>query len=532
MKVRIESKAKTTPRGGTKPTQRQVERSVGRDEPVQTRTRRAAAKNKPNMGEEIPVVPGQAIDYSLNIRSKPPMYSYPKRPLISSVQRGAPTPTPTLITRDRTDMTISGAMSPFGCCNFFDPCTNDVFALHYSPAYGGIPTLLDWFNFTVGTECVKTFEYITYAGGAGLSTAGADPSSALSDPCADPLGIEWGICKNTIEGFGRYGNKGPVREIVRPERYCVSSPQVRLDGQPVTSEYEFDLRMIMDTVYGDLLRDVIVGSGTGGEMVGLQGQVKTGYDCEMLDSKVVEWNGNGMNGGAGTTVNDVGIADTWGIIDILLDFVRYARTRISWSPLLKNQQMRLGDMILVMPNHLISCILDAYTCWSVCAGRQYNETNLNTYEARQFRDRLEGGLFGFGQITLGGLAIPLLAQDHGLLNADGTGDIYFLTGGVGNQRLWQGEFLSAGSAASTYPALFAGSGFRQLDGGRVLVKTSTDNLCIETKAWTFVRTFTKAPHLNMVIQNAACGNVFGPLSADPYLASLYPNGGSFGAATC
>jgi hypothetical protein len=56
-------------------------------------------------------------------------------------------------------------------------------------------------------------------------------------------------------------------------------------------------------------------------------------------------------------------------------------------------------------------VLDAYTCWSVCPGRQYNETNLNTYEARTFRTELNGGPYGFGQITLDGDVIPIMGYD-------------------------------------------------------------------------------------------------------------------------
>src|SRR3970282_1339750 len=99
------------------------------------------------------------------------------------------------------------------------------------------------------------------------------------------------------------------------------------------------------------------------------------------------------------SVNYTGGAD---IVDMLLALYRRYKQRIMWSPMLANQDVREGQVVLVLPQFLTECLLDKYTCGSVCAGRQYNEANLQTFEARTFRDRLMGGLFGAGMITLDG----------------------------------------------------------------------------------------------------------------------------------
>ena len=129
-------------------------------------------------------------------------------------------------------MTLSGVVTPFGCCNFFDACTDDIMRL----SYGGAFPLLDWMGFNVSDECYRTVEFMSFNQPADGTSAGY-----IADPCADPNGVETGFCKLTIEDFGRYGRMGPVRTIMKPERYCQTSPRRRLDGTIITSEQEWDM---------------------------------------------------------------------------------------------------------------------------------------------------------------------------------------------------------------------------------------------------------------------------------------------------
>ena len=414
--------------------------------------------------------------------------------------------------RDRTNMSVSSVVTPFGCCNFFDNCTDDIMRL----SYGGAFPLLDWMGFNVTDVCYKTVEFMSFNR---PEYNGSATGGYISDPCADPNGIETGFCKLTIEDFGRYGRMGPTRTIMKPERYCQSSPRRRLDGSVISTEQEWDMTFALDQLVVDVKKHVITGNATtAGQFDGLERLVKTGYDCTMLDSIVINWNGNPMSGGAGITWNGAAVAATYNFIDVLLAAYRRVKQRISWAPVLAPQAINTGDMIIVLPYSMIDCLLDHYTCWSVCDGSQYNEVALQSYEARAFRNGLLGGMFGAGQITLDGQLIPILGYDWDLIKGPKTGDIYFLTGSVGAIRVWEGEHLSAAAAASQYND----HGFFSTDGGRVLGKVDVDNECMELKLWMHPRIFLRAPFLQIRFQSVQCDKPGGFISPDPTETSFYP----------
>lgn len=428
-------------------------------------------------------------------------------------------------------LTLDTHASPFsGACNFFDRCTDEIMSLHY----GGALTLLDWMGWEVSNEYRRVVEFIAYVR---PEYSGGNPTSgALSNACADPNGIEFGTAKLDVEDFGRYGRSGPTRDMMKPERYCMTDPVRRLDGSVVTSEREWDLRFIIDVLLQDVRRDLVTGnSSNAGEFGGLEEWVSTIYtgpNADMLQSLVINWNGNAMSGGAGITWNGTALASTLSLIDVLLPAFRNIRSRIMWARQLANQSLALGDMILVLPTFLVQCLLDHYTCWSVCEGSQYSPVNLEQREARSFRNRLvaadnPANLFGHGYITLDNVTIPLLAYDWGTIKGPTTGDIFFLTGAVGSARIWEGEHLSAAAAASAYETL----GYFQSDGGRILGSTVVENECSKMKAWIHPRLFCRAPWAQIRIQNVKCDTPGGPLSPDPTEASFFPID-SFSAAEC
>lgn len=419
-------------------------------------------------------------------------------------------------------LTVSSMATPFGCCNFFDVCTDEIMSLHY----GGRLPLLDWMNFHVSDVCLQELEFISYV--RPERSQGNPTYGHIADPCDDPNGIEIGSCKITLEDFGRYGRVGPTREMMKPKQYCVSSPRVRLDGTPVTDEREWDMRFAMDTMIGDIATDIVTGSTlVAGQFDGLERLVKTGYDCSILDSIVVDWNGNPMTGGAGITWNGNAIAATYNFVDVLLSAIRRINQRISWSPLLRTQQSMVGDMILLLPSFMANCLLDHYTCWSVCDGSQYNEVQLQAYESRVFRNNLLGGMFGHGRIFVDGFEIPLLKYDFGTIKGPTTGDIYLLTGRLGGVQMWDAQHLSAATAASMY----GNQGYFSTDGGRVLGLYETENLCTQLKLWMHPRMWCGAPWAQIRFQDVVCRDPMGPLSPDPDETSFYPLT-SFDPAEC
>lgn len=301
----------------------------------------------------------------------------------------------------------SDAATPFGCCDFFDRCGDgDLMSLHFA---GSLP-LLDWMGFNVSNECYKVMEFISYVRPAYSQSS---PSQGwLCDPCDDPNGVEYGSCKITTEDFGRIGRVGPTRDIMKPKKYCINDPLWRLDGTRVMDEREWDMKFVGDTIINDVNELLVTGNAhTCGQFDGLQQWVKTGYDCSILDSIIIDWNGNSMNGGAGMTWNGNAIPATFNFVDVLLAAYRRIIQRKSWAPRLKTQKINIGDMIILMPNSMIPCLLAHFTCWSVCDGSQYNEVALQSYEARAFYQGLLGGVFGNGQITLDGQIIPILGYD-------------------------------------------------------------------------------------------------------------------------
>lgn len=427
-------------------------------------------------------------------------------------------------------LTISTAATPFGCCNFFDNCTDELFSLYYK----GTLDLLDWMGFNVSEECYRSIEFIEWV--RPEQSQGVDTAGYIGDPCAVPNGIEFGSCKLTVEDFGRYGRVGPTRKIMKPEKYCKTTPRRFLDGTPVTSEGQWDMMFTMDAMLNDIRIALITGNNTtAGQFDGLQRWVKTGYDCQGLNSYVVNWNNNSMDGGAGITLNGQATPATFNIVDWLLDLHRNIMQRISWSPLLRNQSLAGGDMILLMPSFMTRCLLDYFACWSVCPGMEYEEIQKNLQEINDRRFQvLSGGMFGQGKIFLDNHEIPLMGYDWGLINGPTRGDMYLLTGAIGAQRIWEGEHLSAETAITELDqignAATTNSYFSQ-DGGRVLGKVDTDEECYHLKMWMHPRLWCMAPWAQIRFQNVVCQTPSGPLSPNPADSSFFITS-SFTPAVC
>lgn len=402
---------------------------------------------------------------------------------------------------------------------FFDRCVDGLMSLHYGARAG----ILDLFNWNVSNTFLETFNYLTYVRPA---YSGGNPTPGhLADPCADPNGFEYGTSQITLEGFGRYGRMGPVREILAPTQYCKTDPRYRLDGSVITDEFEWDMRFMMDTLMQDLFRDIIVGnSATPGKFDGLLQWINTDYDTELLNSTVVDWKGQDMvgDGGGVPTVNGTSIAADTHLINLLLAIFRRFRQRISWSPTLAQQELNGRNMVLVMPTFLAECLLDVFTCWSVCEGGEFNPVNLQTYEARTFRDSLNGGRYGGGFIRLDGQVIDIFPYDWETIHGASSGDIYFLSLSVGDQQLWEGQHLNAAAASGQMNARGHDEYFTT-DGGRIIGKTDVDNLCIQTKIWIRPRLVNRAPWLQARIMNVQCNRILDPLSPDPLMTSFFPH---------
>ncbi len=422
-------------------------------------------------------------------------------------------------------MSVSNMATPFGT-NFFSQCTDEIMSLHY----GNELPFLDWIGWQVSDTLRRELEFIAYVRPA--QSGGNSTPGHLSDPCTDPNGIEYGKAELNVEGFGRYGRKGPDRDVMRARRYCQTDPVRRLDGEIVANEAEWDLRFAVDQVIGDIRADVITGnSSVDGQFGGLEEWVSTSYtgqNASILHSNVINFNSNYMAGGAGMSWNGTSIQQKPGggyynLIDILLEAWRRTRTRISWTRQLRNQQLRVGDAVLMTTSQQARLVLDHFTCWSVCDGGQYSPVNLQQREARNFRNRLvaadnPANLYGHGYVILDNTIIPIMAYDEGITKSATVADMYLLVGNVGSIRVWEGEHLSAEQAVSA----FALEGnYASVDGGRILTQTKVENLCRNLKAWMFPRIWCRAPWAQTRIMNVKGSSAAGILSVDPD-SSFYP----------
>jgi hypothetical protein len=398
----------------------------------------------------------------------------------------------------------------------------------------GSSKFLDWIGWQKTDVCNIIKNFVTWVRPED-TVQGLRSTGRVTDPCAAGNGVDWGKCDFTLHEFGRLRRHGPVRDITKVNlRYCEIQPRYRLDGTMITNDAEYDMRLAVEGLMQDLKLEVINGSAlTAGSFDGLEALVKTGYTgsdghhCSSMDSIVIDINGNTMSGGAGMTWNGTAIAATFNFIDILLAAFRRVRDRINMSPALAAQSMQVGDIIFVAPTHVLRCLLDAYTCWSVCPGQQYNETNLNTYEARAFRNNLNGGMFNSGRIFLDGFEIPLMEYSWGLIKGPTLADAYLLTGGIGSIKMIQGQYNDMSNVPSAYPeALYA-----YTDGGRILTWTNQDNTCVQREIEMQPRLLLWGPWAQVRFQDIKCTTPGGIISPDPWETSFFPET-SFLAPVC
>jgi hypothetical protein len=399
----------------------------------------------------------------------------------------------------------------------FDVCgQNDLVSLSLS----GVNPLLDW----LGWVSTKTYrlvrDYVLYVRSAGTAGEGGETPSAgwLCDPCDDPKGVEWAHDQLEIEGFGRLARMSPVRDTTMVGmNYCEISPRYRLDGATITDDLEYDIIRATEVVIQDLLYQVLNGNAdTCGQMDGLPQIITDAYTNPMLNSIVVDWNGNGMSGGAGETINGYTIPSDASFVDLLIAIVRRIRTRIGMVPIIRSSNLGYGDIVLAMPNSFIPCLLDAYACWSVCPGSvesgAFNSADI--YRIRDFRNALNGGAFGAGEITIEGLTIPILPVDQ-LITGFNTFDAYLLTRGVGGWRWLYGQYNDMDPVAALTSAK-TGKAYASLDGGRILNWAKSENTCLEQFVEMQTRLVCEAPWAQAVIQDVKCDAIGGPLSTDPW----------------
>jgi len=432
-------------------------------------------------------------------------------------------------------LAVSDLATIYGCCGLLDMCGDgDLLSL----SLAGTEPFLDVLSWQRSDVCKIHKDFITYVRSA--RSNGAATAGWLSDPCADANGIDYGGCNFEIEDFGRLRRVSPTRDITKADlRYCENQPRYRLDGTPINDDMEYGLRLATEVLLQDLKRLVITGNhSTAGQFDGLEQLVVTGYTssdghrCRIMDSIVIDWHSNGLAGGAGMTWNGAAIAATHNFVDVLLATFRRIRDRIAMAPAL-SAPLAPGDVVFVAPTALIRCLLDLYTCWSVCPSAFLEGdvlTGLNSLEGRRFRDSLNGGMFGAGRIWLDGFEIPMLPYNWGLIQGPTRFDAYLLTLKVGGVRLLNGEYNNM-NRVLRLPGIPNTSIVNATDGGRFLTWPNSENTCVQFNVEMQPRILCWAPWAQVRFQDVACNQPGGPISPDPEESSFFPES-SFITSEC
>lgn len=430
-----------------------------------------------------------------------------------------------------TELTVSNMPSIYGCLGLFDMCSDqDLMSLSFE----GQQQLLDWIGWEPTSVCLIKRNFVTYV--RAESSGGVGSAGYIQEPCGDSNGVEWGTCDFTLNDFGRIRRHSPTRDITKTGlRLCEMSPRYRLDGSVINSDTEYEMRLVTEVMIQDMKRMIVSGNkNTPGHFDGLGRLVKTGYTnsdgfrCQAMDSLIVDWNHNSASGGNGVTWNGTAVANTYSLVDVIIALIRRIKSRVALAPALASQGISVGDIVFVAPENVLLCLLDAYTCWSVCPGVQYHEANLNTYEARTFRNNLNGGMFGKGRIYVDGFEIPLMAYGWGLLDeSTGYADAYILTGKIGSVRTISGQFNDMRAGLKNYPEL--SSAMNYTDGGRLLTWTEQDKVCAYREVETQPRLLMWAPWAQARIEDINCAQLGGFVSPDPF--SQYFPTTSFSAFT-
>lgn len=426
--------------------------------------------------------------------------------------------------RDATPLTFDDAAKRlYGPSLLFDLEADS--AITALSTFGNYPQLLDWLQWSLTNYEMEKEYFLSYvaASGAGDDT----PSNGwVTDICDPGNTIEDATCDFVLSSFGRFRRTSVPRDLTRQNlRYCLTQPTYRIDGTQIMNDLEWDMVAIASALIQDLSRLVITGNkSTAGQHDGLLRLIKTGYTssdttpCPAMDSIVVDWNGNAMvpaDGDVpeGVTVNGNASSPT-DLIQLLRAAVRHIRQRIRLSRF-GSASLSEGDVAIVMPWIAVSSLLDAWTCETKCGG---DITRIDSFEARNFRDSLNGGPFGDGVLlNFDGMNIPIIGHDYGLDNGDGTVDMLFLTRSIGGQPVLTGQLYDLSPTVALRPDYY-----QMTDGNRMLFWMDVDNTCATTTGELDWRLKLRAPWAQIKIQNVAYSDPLGlNISSDPASATFF-----------
>jgi len=403
----------------------------------------------------------------------------------------------------------------YGRNSIFDPCaTGDIFGLQVA-THG----LMNWLGSRPNKFYMRRVSFIDWWGPEG--TVGGSSTTGAKDPCDDPDGWEYGNCGYTLLHTSWYARAG---EALNPHTIiqdrCEMSPRYRLNGVLINDDVEWQMNGIMNVLNQSIRRDYIHGSHANTrEMDGLEQLVATGYTddnghaCPRVDSILVDWNGDDLDG----AVN--GLGNFFDYLDEVVTEVEYRASAVGTIP--------ATDMVLMTSRFMATCLLDSYACYTTCGVTAAGDITDQALRAdqRAARMSLNGGPLYDGFSAVGfinlksGRQLPIVVEDAMDISKSSTGDfqtdVYLLTRKVGSTDVLHGEYLDLRVAENRMRAHDPDVRMRSDAGGRFMIKGKEDNFCHQLLLGTSPEIYISAPWAQARFQDVACSRERTPLSGDP-----------------
>jgi hypothetical protein len=421
-----------------------------------------------------------------------------------------------------------GTTSIYGRNSIFDPCsTGDIFGLQVA-THG----LMNWLGWRSNRFYRRRVDFMTFWGikdTHGVSGA-AVPATATGSPCADPTTWEYGTCgyDQIHTSWYHLGGDALDPHTIVQDR-CETTPKYRLNGIQISDDVEWQMNGIMNVLAQSIDRDVVHGShDNSNQMNGLESIIKTGYAgdngvaCPQVDSIIVDWAHDNLDG----EDNDLG--NFFEYLDEVVTEIEYRASQLGG--------IAENDMILLTSRFMATCLLDSYSCYTICG-----VTDLQTVsevamraEARKLRRDLNGGPLYDGRNAVGylqlksGRRLPIIVDDSMDIdkpnNAMYCTDVYVLSRQIGSTSVLYGEYLDMRTYENRVKAQMPGFTARADAAGRFVTKGKEDNWCIQLIMGTSPELYLAAPWAQVRIENVCCSRKRQPISGDPFQPDYMPGG--------
>ena len=419
-----------------------------------------------------------------------------------------------------------GQNNIYGRYSIFDPCQmGDIFGLQVE-THG----LINWLGWRPNSYYSRRVAFIDWFGPEG--TVAGEPTTGAGSPCDDPLGVEYGKCGYQLCHTSWYHRRGDAltpHDLAQDR--CETTPRYRINGQLITDDFEWQANLIEGVLAQSIRRDLIHGSHDNDyEMHGLENLIITGYrdpdtgiECPRVDADLIDWAHDDLDG----EVNGLG-----NFFDYLDELV----TEKEWRASFRTGGIAQNDMILLTSRFMATCLLDAYSCYTICGKTDETDITEQALRAslRQYRQSLNAGPLYDGKSAVGyiqlksGRRLPIIVEDS--LDITNVGadhfcsDIYILTRRVGSQEVLYGEYLDLRKWENAIKKHDPKYRVRTDAAGRFAIRSQEDNWCTYLMMGTSPEIYIAAPWAQARIEHVCCVRRRQPLSGDPFQPDYLPGG--------